>query len=58
MLYIARKDNIQFYIQPDMIEDYAQLGYTIIKLEEVIVKDVKKEAQAISLKMGVPIQQI
>ncbi len=47
-LYIARKDNIQFYIQPEMIEEYANMGYTIISLEEKIVKDVHKEAQAIS----------
>lgn len=57
MLYIARKGNIQFYIQPDMIEDYAQLGYEIIKLEEVVVKDVKKEVETIAMERGVPIEQ-
>lgn len=47
-LYKAKKGNIGFYIQPDMIEDYAMLGYEIIKLEEVVVEDVKSEAEKIS----------
>lgn len=47
-LYKARKENAGFYIQPDMIEDYAKLGYEIIKLEEVIVTDVKSEIQSIA----------
>lgn len=47
-LYIARKGNIQFYIQPDMIQDYASLGYDIYKLVETPVTNVNKEAKAIS----------
>lgn len=46
-LYIARKDNIQFYIQPEMVEAYANMGYTIIKLEEKVVEDVSAEAKTI-----------
>lgn len=49
-LYIAKRDNIQFYIQPDMVEAYANMGYTIIKLEEQVVEDVRAEVQAISEK--------
>lgn len=52
-LYIARKDNIQFYIQPEMIDVYANMGYTIIKLEEKIVEDVKTEIRIISGTEGV-----
>lgn len=36
-LYLARKDGIQFYIQPDTAEMYSKQGYTIIKLEEVVL---------------------
>lgn len=36
-LYLARKDGIQFYIQPDTVEMYSKQGYTIIKLEEVVL---------------------
>lgn len=47
-LYIARKGNIQFYIQPDMIQDYSALGYEIIKLVEVPVENVEQEVNKIS----------
>lgn len=40
-LYIARKDNVQFYVQPDIAEIYAEQGYTIIKLEEVVLNDIQ-----------------
>lgn len=40
-LYLARKDNVQFYIQPDMAEMYSKQGYTIIKLEEVVLNDTQ-----------------
>lgn len=44
-LYKAKKGNIGFYIQQDMIEDHAMMGYEIVKLEEVVVKDVKSEVE-------------
>ncbi len=47
-LYKAKKGNAGFFIQPDMIEDYANLGYTIVKMEETEVTDVEKEMQTIS----------
>lgn len=40
-LYLARKDGVQFYIQPDTLELYASQGYTIIKLEEVVLNDTQ-----------------
>lgn len=46
-LYIARKGNGQFYIQPEMVEAYASMGYKIIKLEEKIVEDVEAETRMI-----------
>ena len=42
-LYKARMGYGEFYIQPEMMELYAEAGYTIIRLEEVVVKDVKEE---------------
>lgn len=47
-LYIARKGNGQFYVQPEMVEAYANMGYTIIKLEEKVIEDIQAEAQIIS----------
>ena len=47
-LYKAKKGNEEYYIQPDMIEAYSLAGYTIIKLEEVVIKDIKKEAGEIA----------
>lgn len=40
-LYLARKDGIQFYIQPDTAEMYSKQGYTIIKLEEVVLNSTQ-----------------
>ncbi len=48
MEYKVKKGNIQFFIQPEMVEAYANMGYTIIKLEEKIVEDVEAEARMIS----------
>lgn len=47
-LYKAKKGNEEFYIQPNMIEVYSLAGYTIIKLEEIVIKDIKKEAGEIA----------
>lgn len=46
-LYKAKKGNSGFYIQPEMIEGYAALGYEIIKLEEVVITDVQSEIKSI-----------
>ena len=46
-LYMARKGNVNFYIQPDEIEDYAKAGYSIYKEEEVPVINVKEEMEKI-----------
>lgn len=32
---------MQFYIQPDMAELYSKQGYTIIKIEEVVLNDTQ-----------------
>lgn len=45
-LYIARKENGQFYIQKEDIVRYAELGYQILKTEEVPVYDVEAEAKS------------
>lgn len=42
-VYKAKKGNVGFYIQPDVIEDYSNLGYEIVKLEEVPVKNIELE---------------
>ncbi|MEE0200761.1 MAG: hypothetical protein U0I51_09460 [Muricomes sp.] len=49
-LYKARKDKMEFYIQPEMLEHYALAGYEIIKMEEKIIHDVKKEAALVENK--------
>lgn len=46
MLYIARKDGVQFYAQPDSIERLASDGYDILRLVEEPVGDVSAEAQS------------
>ena len=46
MLYIARKDGVQFYAQPDSIERLANDGYDILRLVEEPVGDVSAEAQS------------
>lgn len=51
-LYKVRKGNEEFSIQPNMIEVYSMMGYTIIKLEEVVVNDVSKEIENITEKEG------
>lgn len=42
-VYKAKKGNVGFYVQPDMIDDYSNLGYEIVKLEEVPVEDIESE---------------
>lgn len=42
-LYIARKGNGQFYIQPEDIKRYTELGYQILKMEPVPVENVSAE---------------
>lgn len=42
-IYKAKKGNAGFYIQPDMIEDYSNLGYEIVKMEEVPVENIELE---------------
>lgn len=51
--YIAQKDNIRFYIQPDMIEEYVNFGYTIIKVQEVVLseKQISKAIEQASADM-------
>ena len=51
-LYKARKDNINFFIQPGSIKSYAQEGYEIIKLEEMIIQDINKETENINTQTG------
>ena len=46
--YKAKKGNLEFYIQPDMIEAYSIAGYEIFKTEEVAVKNIEKELKQIN----------
>lgn len=46
-LYRAEKDNIGFYIQPNMLSAFQAQGYKITKLEEVVVEDAAAEEEAI-----------
>lgn len=47
-LYLARKDNVQFYVDQDTMEMYADAGYTILRLEPVKVTNVEKEVEEIN----------
>lgn len=47
-LYIAKKGTEQFYIQPRMIEAYANAGYEILKTQEVPVANIQEEVKMIS----------
>lgn len=47
-IYKAKKGNVEFYIQPDMIKEYNELGYEIIKVTEERVQDIEKEMQIVS----------
>lgn len=42
-LYRVEKDGISFHIQPEMVEYYADNGYSIYKTVEEKVTNVKKE---------------
>lgn len=46
-LYKARKGAMALYVQPEMIGDFAGMGYEITRMEEVPVEDVRAEAEAI-----------
>jgi hypothetical protein len=43
--YRAEKDGLSFYIQPFMLESYAEQGYDIYKTVEVEVTDIAAEQQ-------------
>jgi len=47
-IYKARKGTVEFYIQPDAIKEYDELGYEIIKITEERVQDIEKEIQVVS----------
>ena len=44
-IYKVRKDNLEFYVQQEMIEAYASMGYLVIKLDEHILtnEEIKSE---------------
>lgn len=44
-LYRVEKDGISFHIQPEMVEYYADNGYSIYKTVEEKVTNVKKELE-------------
>ena len=48
--YYAQKKGMGFFIQPEDIEEYAKLGYTIYKNEPVVVSDIEREVRAINAK--------
>ncbi len=45
-LYKAKKEGIEFYIQPDMLAGYAAKGSTVVKLEDTEITDVAAEVEA------------
>lgn len=47
-IYKARKGTVEFYVQPDAIKEYDELGYEIIKITEERVQDIEKEIQVVS----------
>lgn len=38
-LYKALQGNVSFYIQPDMVKSYYEMGYTIFKVVEIKLTD-------------------
>ena len=44
-LYRVEKDGISFHIQPEMVAYYADNGYSIYKIVEEKVTNVKKELE-------------
>lgn len=44
ILYKAKKGNIEFFIQPNAIMEYSNLGYEILKVEEKPVTDIYEES--------------
>lgn len=44
--YRAEKDGVSFYIQPFMLESYAEQGYDIYKTVEVKVDDPAAEQES------------
>lgn len=48
--YYAQKKGMGFFIQPEDIEEYAKLGYTIYKNEPVVVSNIEREVRAINAK--------
>lgn len=44
-LYKVEKDGISFHVQPEMVEYYADNGYSIYKIVEEKVENVKKELE-------------
>ena len=50
-LYRVKKDGVEFYIQPEMIESYSLMGYEVYKLVETLIDDVKAEAELITAKI-------
>lgn len=45
--YKVRKDNIEFHIQPEMIEWYTANGYEVFKLTEIPIANPQLEMQKI-----------
>lgn len=48
-LYKARKGNVEFYIQPDKIQDYDELGYDIIRVSETKVRNIENEMEKVAV---------
>lgn len=50
-LYKARKGNVEFYIQPDKIQDYDELGYDVIRVSETKVRNIENEMERVAVSM-------
>lgn len=50
-LYKARKGNVEFYIQPDKIQDYDELGYDVIRVSETKVRNIENEMEKVAVSM-------
>ncbi|MBO6266365.1 MAG: hypothetical protein J6M57_10215 [Acidaminococcaceae bacterium] len=42
-IYRASKGNAGIYIRPEQLQLYKDMGYKVARMEEVEVKDIKKE---------------
>lgn len=50
-LYKARKGNVEFYVQPDKIQEFDEQGYDIIRISETKVRNIESEMEKVAVSM-------